>query len=401
MADEEKIVSEPVVEEPAPSEERFDDDFVDDKVAQENAEKAALAEAEAAKKAEEAKAEEEAKEEIDMHYVEESEEEPAPEEGESKEKKPAPEAPKPEPAPETYDDGRFQKIEDARIALYQKIRVWSIWKVVVVLALFADIFLSWILPRQLMGESDNVPKIVIGLVCSVVGLVGYFVFLFFNKKSDRKAMREFVKLYYDVTNDYIFGDTDAKDFVGDMDSKVSKEEFAEMSVYPGVSQIGSRANMTFTYKGMDCALADLAAQKDNGRYLQTIFVGKYLRTHNSVQTSDEGIAIYFKGGDRAIPPEGLKGRHVIENSKRFVIVGDNGDKHVLNQKFRAAMKELRTDKLLVDVAIQIKSGKTYWGLGYEDTLMVLPGREKFNPKYLIEYKNQIKQILDLALLLNE
>ena len=397
MAEEEKVE---IVPEEKPAEDRFDDDFVDDKAAEAQAAKEAAAAAEAAQKA--AQEEQEKKEEIDLHYVEEDEGAVAVDNAQPAEKPAEPQAVRPEPGPEgPYDDERLQKIEDARIGLQKTVKKWAVWKVVVVLVLFADIFCAWLLPRNLLGDDQQVAKVVIGISCTVVGLVGYFLFQFFNKKAEKKALRAFVKVFYEMQNDYVFEDTGASNFVGDVDSKVSKEEFAEMDIYPNVSQIGSRSNMTFTYNGMDCAIADLAAQKDNGKYLQTIFVGKYLRTHNTATVSEEGIAIYFKGGDRAIPPEGIKNRPIIENNKRYIIVGSNADKHLLSPKFRAAMKEIRTDKLLVDVAILIKPGKTYWGLGYEDTLMILPETSRFNPAYTQKFKGQLKQILDLAAMLNE
>lgn len=65
------------------------------------------------------------------------------------------------------------------------------------------------------------------------------------------------------------------------------------------------------------------------------------------------------------------------------------------------MAKIRTNKLLVDVTIVIKSGRTYWYLGYEDDIMVLPNDKMFDPRFIKEYKEQIALILDAALLLNE
>lgn len=396
MIDEEKVNEVP---ESAPAgEDRFDDDFVDDKAADIQAEKDAKAAEEAALKE---ATKEEPKEELDLHYVEEDENAVAIDNTAGvPPKNPEPVAPA-LPAEGPYEDERFQKIEDGRAAAHKKIGRWSIIKTIVVLLLFADLLLVWLLPRNLLGEDQNVPKLIIGISGSVVGLGAYIAINILSKRGIRNAMRAFVKEFYDQQTNFVFEGTDAENVVYDIDAKVSKEEFEQMDIYPGVSQVGSRANATFTYHGMDCALADFAAQKDTGRYLQTLFVGKFLRTHNSANVSEEGIAIYFKGGERAIPPEGIKNRNVLENSKRYIVVGSSADKQVLNPKFRAAMKELRTDKLLVDIAIQIKPGKTYWALGYEDTLMVLPDRTKFNPIYMQEYKKQLKQVLELAALLNE
>ena len=60
------------------------------------------------------------------------------------------------------------------------------------------------------------------------------------------------------------------------------------------------------------------------------------------------------------------------------------------------MKEIHTNKVLVDVAIAIKPGKTYFALGYEDSLMVLPMQKPFNPGPTQEYKQELELFLNLA-----
>ena len=57
---------------------------------------------------------------------------------------------------------------------------------------------------------------------------------------------------------------------------------------------------------------------------------------------------------------------------------------------------IHTDNLLIDVAISFKSGKTYWALGYEDTLMMFQIDKPFDPAYLKRYKEDLKKFLDLA-----
>ena len=168
-----------------------------------------------------------------------------------------------------------------------------------------------------------------------------------------------------------------------------------------MASVGSRDNITFTYRDMTCALADAAASVDGGKALQTIFVGKYLRTHNKLNVSDEGLLIYFSGNERALPPEKMKTLHLCERTKRFKMYGSSQDKKVLGKKIRDGLARIRTDKLLVDVTIVIKPGRTYWYLGYEDDIMVLPNEKPFDTRFIKEYRWQIADILETARFMNE
>ena len=128
--------------------------------------------------------------------------------------------------------------------------------------------------------------------------------------------------------------------------------------------------------------------------MATVFVGIYLRAHNSLIVSPDGIVIYFKGNERALPPTVTL--PVREDTKNVVIYGSKEDTRVLNHEVKALLKEVKTDKLLVDVAIAIKPGRTFIALGYEDDLMVLPNDKPFNPKHVKAYKEHISLFLRIA-----
>ena len=381
----EELVPEPVVDE-------HEDEFLDERREALDAEEAERRQAEEA--AAQQQAEEEAKKPeeagqidgIDMHLPMEE----------------APATPDQQPVVEPvgeYEDSRFQTIEDARIAWQKKYKIWSIGKIGVSVLAFGLIIAGWLVPKNIWPDNANLSLgISIGVAVFAIALI--ILYSFFQKKTGKKMVEEYFNAYYGAVNAYSFQGLQISEIQGDVNSKVAREEFAEMGVYPGLAQIGSRENITFSYEGMDVALADLAAQKDDGKGLRTIFVGKFLRTHNNINVDEDGIVIYFKGGARALPPEGVKGKNVIENNKRYVIYGPSANKGALTPAVRALLKEIRTDDLLVDVCIAIKSGKTYWALGYEDTLMVLPSDKRFDPRYIVRYKEQIQQILNLALAMN-
>lgn len=325
--------------------------------------------------------------------------EPAPEEVPAPEPEPVPE-PEPESKEETpeeivYDDPRLQAVEDARVKWTKSYKKSNTIKMIFSFAALALIILGYALPYFLIPEeaSRSTWTLVICAVCAVIGLGGVATYGFLSRKQNRKDITDYFNAYYGNINAYAFDGLPIETLQGNSDCKIDKFEVEDCGMYP-CSQIGSRDNLTFTYEGMDCALCDMAAQKDNGKALATVFVGKYLRSHNFHKISPDGIVIYFKGNDRALPPTVTI--PVREDSQKMVIYGSKEDTRILTHDVKMLLKEVKTDKLLVDVAIAVKPGRTFIALGYEDDLMVLPNDKPFNPKYVRAYKEHIALFLKIA-----
>lgn len=299
-----------------------------------------------------------------------------------------------------YSDERLAEIEKARRQWNKQFKKWSMWKMILTIGSFVIIVAAYLIPTLINKDWTQI-GLYIALGCAIAAIAGFIVFGVFQRKAHKKMIHDYFVAYYENVNAYTFEGLNITDISGDFDSKISEEEFKACGMYPNVASLGSRESITFKYEGVDAALADVGAQKDTGKALQTVFVGKYLRMANNIEMSEEGLIIYFKGNDRAIPPDAIKGLKPIEDNKKFVIYGLNEDKKVLTSEIRSKLKEIRTDNLLVDVAISLKPGKTYFALGYEDTLMVLPNDKPFDPVYVSKYKEQLKFFLDLGLVFNK
>ena len=299
-----------------------------------------------------------------------------------------------------YDDANLTSIEEARKQWnrYNKksSRIKFLYSTLILLGILA----GWLIPSLTIQNAGMVP-LIIGLSCAVVGIVILAVAGVLRQKASKKVIRDYFNTYYDAVNAYTLGVLGIDDIQGDVDCKITNQEFVDGGAFDKVTSVGSRDNITFTYRGMDCALADAAGSVDGGKSLQTIFVGKYLRTHNSMKVSDDGLLIYFSGNDRALPPEKLKTLHLCERTKRYKVYGSAQDKKALTKKIRDGLARIHTDKLLVDVTIVIKPGRTYWYLGYEDDIMVLPNDKPFDARFIKEYKWQIADILEIARGMNE
>lgn len=207
------------------------------------------------------------------------------------------------------------------------------------------------------------------------------------------SMKAYFAKYYELTNDYVFGD-EVSDLRGAVDDKLDPEVFKASGLYKDVAKVGSRETIHFTYKEKDCLLSDCAGQIKGDKALQTVFVGKLLVVPNNYSGTD--VIIYLKGNKRALPPTTLDQYDVIEDSHTMVVYGQSTGKRVLTKTVRNALSKIRTNDTLVDLAISIKPGKTYYAFGYDDNLMVLPLEKAFNPAPTEELGADMKLVLNLV-----
>lgn len=383
MENEEKEIKEEEVKEETPSEE--ESDFADEV-------KPTVVET----PVEEKPAEEEEDEKVNLYAEEETPEvseekvEAAPENKEEPvetKKKGGKEEPKYE-----YPDPELADIETARKNFHAIYRKLNLIKWIITGAGLALVLAGWIVPSVIKGINANI-TMYISLGVTVVILVGLFVYsTFFRKKVD-KAMKAYFKEYYDHTCKFVYP-SEVESLNGTVDDKLPQEIFFESNIYKDVVKVGSRAYMTFNYKGLKALIADCAAQKKGERQLETLFVGKFLKFEGII--SNDELLIYFKGNKRALPPNSLHGRKLIEDSRSMVIYGSGKARTLLTKKVREALAKFDTNKTFIDMAITVNEKGLFFAMGYEDDLMVLPLEKPFNPAPTIQNKGDIEKVLALV-----
>ena len=339
-------------------------------------------------------------------FVDAKKPEPVVEEKTEPEPEPEPEE-EPEPQPEDeikdaatyqYSDPRLKNIEDARILWHHEYKKWNTGKIAISIGTLIAIVVGYIIPYFVIQDEKEKSKwtLIVAAICAGVGIAGIAIYGIFQRKKNRAQISAYFNSYYSNVNDYVFDGLPVENVHGDIDAKIDASEVEACGLYPGAKHIGSRDNITFTYQGVECSLCDMAAQKDTAKALQTVFVGKYLRSTNSLPLSKGGLVIYFRGNKRALPPLVLPELNQLSKNKQYAIYGAKENRRFITPELESLLKQIHTSKLLVDVAISIQPGKTYMALGYEDTLMVLPNDKPFNPGYVEAYKPQMKLFLEIA-----
>lgn len=325
---------------------------------------------------------------IEEAPLEETKEEPAPAEEAKAEAEPKVE----EPKSYEYDDPNLEAIEFARAACLKSYRGMGKWTILPTVVMVAGIVLAWILPNYVWPDNSTLALgITIGIVAVILVLM--IVLSVIKKRKTDARMKVYLNDFYTFTGQYVFDGTGITNLTGDIDSKLTKIEFEEAGLYKDLFNVGSRASLTFNYKGHKCGIADAAGQIKGAKALQTVFVGKFMRATNNYKGAT--LTIYLKGNDRALPPTDIDDIPVIIEDKTMVVRGEQGAKKAFTKKVKDAIKSFRMDETLVDMTVRIEEGKTFILFGYEDTLMILPMEKPFNPAPTQHYKADFRKALDL------
>lgn len=291
-----------------------------------------------------------------------------------------------------YNDINLAAIEEARRSFHKSYKKLNILKWAITGGGLALMIAGWIIPSVIQGINSNV-TMYISLGVTAVVLIILAVYSFIFRKKVNKSMQEYFNTYYLNTDKYVYP-TEIENMQGSVDDKLPQEIFLESNIYRDVVKVGSRAYKTFVYSGNRAVIADAAAQKKGDRQLETLFVGKFLKFENI--TTDDELLIYLKGNKRALPPNSLKGRKLIEDTRDMVIYGSGKARKLLTKKVKEALAQFNTNKTFVDMAVSVNEKGLFIAMGYEDDLMVLPLEKSFNPAPTTQFKNDMVKVLKLV-----
>lgn len=297
---------------------------------------------------------------------------------------------------EGYPHESLQQIEDDRKAFLKTYRLHNRLKAIVAFACIAIIIVACIvLPNVITTDNKNLKTVLtIGLtVFALAGMIGYSIF---SRKMIDKKMREYFKNFYQNSNNFEFDQKGFDKVELQEPGKITLEQFNDCKLYKDVVQVGSRGLTEFEFNGIPMAVVDCAGNTRQDKRIRPVFVGKYLFAACSY-TEDEPIVVYLKGNERSLPPTNLEGLKIVVDEAKYAIYTNNTkwDK-VLTKAISDKILAIKTNELLVDLAICIYGGRTFIMMGYDDPIMVLPLQQEFDSKPQEQYKKELVQICELA-----
>ena len=299
-----------------------------------------------------------------------------------------------------YPHEALQKVEDERGVFWKSYRMHNTLKMVVLVICLAAILVSFIVyPKVLGGNAALQTGLMVGTAgVALVLTYGYSVYV--RKKFDRK-MREYFTLYFNCCNEYVFGEQPYSEVALQDPGKITLDEFNECGLYKDVIESGSRGLTTFKYNGLDVSVVDCAGNVKAEKRMKPVFVGKMVRAKAKYE-GDLPVIIYLKGNERALPPTNLEGIHNVQEDDKMVVYSEYKDwKKVLSGPVMKTLAAIKTNKILVDVAISIKGGKMFVMMGYDDPLMILPLQQKFDSRPTEMYKKDMDLVCKLIEALNK
>jgi len=289
-----------------------------------------------------------------------------------------------------YSHKSLQAIEDERALFWNSYRKHNTFKTVITMFCLAAIIAAFLI----MKNQDIGTYISFGAAILFLG-IAYGYSLYVKKKFD-KRMKEYFKLYFNSINDFAFSSKGFKDVELQEPGKISLEDFSASLLYKDVVEAGSRGLTFYKYNNVEMSIVDCAGNVKAEKRMKPVFVGKMVRGTSSYK-GDKPIIVYLKGNDRALPPTNTENIKLVEQDEKMNIYTDYKDwKKVLSTDVMKLISSIKTDKILVDLAISIYSGKVFIMMGYDEPLMVLPLQNKFNENPSKKFKSDIQVVSKLV-----
>ncbi len=290
-----------------------------------------------------------------------------------------------------YNDENLIAIENARSEFHKAYKKENLIKWIITGVSLALIVAGYIIPNTIPALSGKQAGmyITLGVLLGAILILGVYSFL--SKKRLDRLMNDYFAKFYSFSNAYSFSNLGVSNVEGGVANKIQPEDLSACNLYEDVVKVGSRDLVSFDYHDNRIKVVDCAAQTRGQKTLRTVFVGKMIVAPNHYTGDD--VVVYLKGNKRALPPTNLAGLDVLEDHSDYVVYGKKGNRKGLTKKSLEAIKEIRTDKTLIDVAVSIREGNTYFLMGYEDNLMVLPLEKPFDPAPSEHYHDDLKKVL--------
>ena len=297
-----------------------------------------------------------------------------------------------------YPHDSLQKVEDERLKFWGSYRIHNTLKLVILVLSLGIVLFAWVaIPKLITGNAQAG----ISFAITVAGLGATYAYtVYVRKKFDRK-MKVYFDLYFRSVNEYVYEDKVFSDVELLTPGKITLDEFNECKLYKDVVESGSRGLTTFKCKGIEASIVDCAGNIKAEKRIKPVFVGKMVRSKASYE-GEKPVFVYLKGNERALPPTGIDEVKNVFEDQKMVVRSDYKDwKKVLNGSVMKALEGVKVDKILVDVAFAIYSGRVYIMMGYDDPLMVLPLQTEFDPKPTEIYKKDMAAIAKVLEALNK
>lgn len=217
--------------------------------------------------------------------------------------------------------------------------------------------------------------ICLGSVVFLLALI--YLYNSLSKKHLIKKATEYIKVYYNLTNDQIFDDKEHfSDVSVDTNGVVDKSIIGLMRLYKNVENIGARNLITFKYNDLenkkthDFTLSDVGLQRRGEKRMQSIFVGKIYYIKHNMQLPGRAILQSKSQSDLVYKINDVDDlESVLESNKTLLFSNLNKIKSIFTSSLINKIESFKYDNSLLDVVISLNKEYIFIGLDYNDDIM--------------------------------
>lgn len=290
-------------------------------------------------------------------------------------------------------DELLQRIEEKRLAfinIYKKYNSINIALMVIFIIAFIPVMV-WIMPIPEYGT-----YISLGII--LVFVVILFIYGNFMKKKTSTVTMAYIDDYCKLIDQYVFSSEEVEDYYQFTDEQIDLKVVQDARFVKDVTDVASRNTVKYRIGKTSFSSADLVAYTRETVKRRTmkrgLFYGKLLVADNQ-QSSEERTLIYLKPKANlpALPagPNDIEGLDKKHDDQDFALYSSSGkvDK-VLTKQAVNFLAKFPVNENIVDVAISIQKGKTYFALSLSEPLMNIPYKTNVNQEAIEQLQGVIK-----------
>lgn len=240
---------------------------------------------------------------------------------------------------------------------------------------------------------------VVSYICMGLAVVVLVVFALLNKRIKALDPKLYIREITTALDRDVFGSNkDFKEVKYYAERKLNLENSNAEVAYANLNSCGSRNYVEALYKDKKINAIECVLFSGQGKARREHFVGRRVEMENSI--SKDSFVLLSKTDPVNDELTAISTYKEKELAKNYILYSPKGaDEKVLPKAFLDAIKTIKIENHLLNLAVIIVPGKTVAFMSYDDASFELPLNKPFKQEYLDQYKKDLVKFLDASILL--
>lgn len=231
---------------------------------------------------------------------------------------------------------------------------------------------------------------------TLAGLVTYFLI---SRKRYPNRSREYFKVFWETTNNYLFSDSRFKDCSIDIDERYEMADIISQRAYKDVVSVASRNIVRGKFNDKEFVFGELGLYRPGARRnaRDVVFVGRHLSLDSDLEFEGRYIVNIRKAEEPVDLPTDIDDLIVLHEDGLLTIYGEEGANFEkdLGKKFIAELQSLVCNAPLLNLSFVFWYRKTFCYLSYDDSIVAIPFNNPINANAFATLKCNIEEIFEI------